>query len=222
MDRETYLRDPCLASALPFWKTEQVRIPENIRVIREDLFGGCPAGSDEPYFKLIHRLEAVEPPALPPGFAFVSCDLGEYAEHIRLCYADVGVSAEELREYTGRPVFDPALWVAVRDEATGRIAATGIAELDRSIGEGALEWIQVSPAYRRRGLGRCVVRELLSRLQGRAAFVTVSGRVNGPEDPRALYRSCGFTGPVIWHVVTVPPRTDPAREETDRNKKTGA
>ena len=35
-------------------------------------------------------------------------------------------------------------------EALQKTVATGIAELDTRIGEGILEWIQVSPKYRRR------------------------------------------------------------------------
>ena len=42
--------------------------------------------------------------------------------------------------------------------------ATGIAELDREIGEGVLEWIQVSKDYRRRELGSYLVCELLIKI----------------------------------------------------------
>ncbi len=56
---------------------------------------------------------------------------------------------------------------------TEKTAATGIAEFDVRIGEGILEWIQVSPEYRNRGLGAFVVNELLYRMQGKAGFVTV-------------------------------------------------
>ena len=38
MTKEEYLNNPCAASSLPFWKTEQVLIPENILVIRDDEF----------------------------------------------------------------------------------------------------------------------------------------------------------------------------------------
>lgn len=35
---EEYLRDPCGASSLPLWKTEQMEIPVNITVVREDQY----------------------------------------------------------------------------------------------------------------------------------------------------------------------------------------
>lgn len=90
---------------------------------------------------------------------------------------------------------------AVVDSATEKIAASGIAELDAEIGEGVLEWIQVSPAYRRRGLGEAIVRELLGRLKPMADFVTVSGRMNNETRPELLYKKCGFGDMVIWHVL---------------------
>jgi GNAT superfamily N-acetyltransferase len=201
MEKETYLADPCGASSLPFWKTEEIRIPEGMSVIREDRFDAeRHTGADEPYFKLVHRLEEIPRAGLPAGFSAAACDTDEFARHIRACYAEEGVTAAELEAYRRRPVFDPDLWIAIRDGG-GRIAASGIAELDTRIGEGCLEWIQVSPEYRRRGLGRYIVCELLRRMKDRAAFATVSGRVNNGDNPLALYLSCGFGHPVIWHIT---------------------
>jgi GNAT superfamily N-acetyltransferase len=69
------------------------------------------------------------------------------------------------------------------------------------MGEGILEWIQVSEGYRRRGLGSFLVKELLWRMQGKVKFATVSGQCDSPSCPERLYRSCGFTGQDVWHVL---------------------
>jgi len=45
------------------------------------------------------------------------------------------------------------------------------------------------------------VAELLRRMQGKALFVTVSGKCDDPCQPQQLYRACGFTGNSIWHVL---------------------
>ena len=56
--RQAYLDDPCQASSLPFWKTLQIKLAENIAVFREDEFHAESfEGIDEPYFKLVHQLE---------------------------------------------------------------------------------------------------------------------------------------------------------------------
>lgn len=91
--------------------------------------------------------------------------------------------------------------MAIKDNQTGNIAATGIAELDREIGEGVLEWIQVSGNYRRCGLGSYIVFELLWRMKDKAGFATVSGQCHNPTNPEELYRKCGFTGSDVWHVL---------------------
>lgn len=109
------------------------------------------------------------------------------------------------KAYKNHPVYDPFLWVAVKDELTGKTVATGIAELDARIGEGVLEWIQVSPTYRGKGLGAYLVNELLSRLKGKADFVTVSGKIKNRTNPLKLYENCGFSEKVIWHVACVKP-----------------
>ena len=98
-----------------------------------------------------------------------------------------------MRSYTTRPVYDTALWLAVKDDQTGNIVATGIAELDREIGEGILEWIQVSQDYRRKGLGRYIVSEFLWRMKGKAGFATVSGQCNNRQYPEWDFIS--FTEP---------------------------
>ena len=202
MNPEYYLSDPCGASSLPFWKTNAVTPPEGVTVVRDDEYSPFAyPGADAPYFKLIHRLENVAAPPIPAGYTLVAADSGTFASHINECYSDISVTAAELKEYASHPVYDPSLWIAVAEESSGRILATGIAEFDKSIGEGALEWIQVSPDCRSKGLGKFVVQSLLCELSRMARFVTVSGRCGGVTDPAPFYVSCGFTGKVIWHVI---------------------
>ena len=200
MTEKEYLQDPCGVSSLPYWKTEKSLITPGVTVVREDGFRADNyAGTDERYFKAVHDLVRFPRPDLPPGCNVVSCGADEAARHINVCYSSGAVTLKEMRAYARRPVYDPGLWIAVRDESG--IIASGIAERDDRIGEGILEWVQVSPDHRRGGLGRFVVCELLRRLKGRAAFVTVSGRLDDPNEPLRMYRSCGFRDPVVWHVI---------------------
>ena len=202
MNPEQYLSNPCKASSLPFWKTNLISLPPSMLVVRDDLFPGLQEGSiDTLYFKLLHRLNALSPCTLPNGFSFTSVDEYSMAAHISHCYEEERVSVEELKQYKKRNVYSPELWIGLKENDSGKLVATGIAEFDQEIKEGVLEWIQVSPEFRRRGLGRFVVNELLTRLVKMADFVTVSGRMNNPNNPYALYLNCGFEAPVIWHVV---------------------
>ncbi|MBO4825550.1 MAG: GNAT family N-acetyltransferase [Lachnospiraceae bacterium] len=200
---ERYVSNPCYVSSLPFWKMKEFQVPAGVKVIRNDeLPQKAIEGTDERYFKLLHDLEKITRPIHSPHFKIVKCGTESYVNHINECYVKEGISTEELKEYKKRRVYDPDLWIAVADKATGQIVATGIAELDTRIGEGILEWIQVSPQYRHKGLGKFVVQELLWRMKDKAFFAVVSGKVDSESRPMALYRACGFINPVIWHVIT--------------------
>lgn len=203
MEKTIYLTNPCKASSLPYWKSNLIKIPENMKVVlEEDLQSDEEQEySDERFFKLIHRLKNIEKPTLDNRYCMLRCGVSEYAKHIATCYSDVGISSEELVGYQTHAVYDRELWIAVTECGRNEIIASGIAELDTNIKEGILEWIQVSPEYRGKGLGKFVVNELFWRMKDKAEFVTVSGKVDNPTNPGELYLACGFFGEEIWHVM---------------------
>ena len=201
--KEQYLADPCATASIPYWKAKSITIPEGMLILHGAEFdtGKYAEYVDEPYFRLKHDLQGLSAPVLPDCFSTCPATPEDFALHINKCYNGIGVSAEELRRYSERPVYHPALWLAVKDDRTGEIVATGIAELDGEIGEGILEWIQVSMEYRECGLGSFVVSELLWRMKGIAKFSTVSGQRNNTTNPESLYRRCGFKGDDVWHIL---------------------
>lgn len=203
-EKEEYLLDPCGASSLSFRKSKLAAIPENMRIIRDDAFDPACFDSyiDTPYFKAIHRLAVLEKPELPHGFRLVAADAEEFSRHIRECFGGGPDAADTEFQHLFAPE-NASLRITLADEKTGKIAASGLAEIGAEIGEGSLEWIQVSPEYRRAGLGTFIVRELLRRLafSQNARFATVSGQLNSEWHPLALYEKCGFAESVIWHVL---------------------
>lgn len=201
--KEQYLADPCKAASIPYWKSKSITVPENMKILHQDEYDCAEYQSyiDEPYFRLIHDLKGISKPILRQGYSLCVVTLSEYADHINSCYNTIGITEEELSQYLIRLVYDATLWLAVKDNQTGKIIATGIAELDCEIGEGILEWIQVSESYRGKGLGRYVVLELLWRMKDKADFATVSGQCNNPSNPERLYRKSGFVGDDVWHIL---------------------
>lgn len=202
---EQYKNDPCGTLSIPYHKAGGSKLPEGMRVVHDREFDPAAfAGySDAPYFRLIHRLSDIRSADDSP-FSVRTAGEGDIpliADMINRSYEDIGITCERLRSMRSASVFDPALWVVAYEESSGLPAACGIAELDRETGEGALEWIQTLPGYRMQGAGKRVVLELLSRLRGKAEFVTVSGRANGKDTPENFYRACGFAGNDIWHVL---------------------
>ena len=203
INKNEYLICPCKVSSIPYWKAKSITVPDGMSIVHQDNFNQIEYQHyiDEPYFRLIHNLQDLSVQVLPQGYSIYKATLKDFADHINSCYSKIGVTEADLRDYLARPVYDSALWLAVKDNQNNEVLATGIAELDKEIGEGVLEWIQVSEQHRGCGLGKYVVSELLWRMRDNARFATVSGQCNNPTDPQALYRKCGFTGSDVWHVL---------------------
>lgn len=160
----------------------------------------------KPYFRLRYDFEGPARLArLPEQYRFANVQIEREAQAVSdligQCYDDLHPDVETVRGWAHLPVFAADLWLWVLDEKTGRPAGLGIAEVDPSLPEGSLEWIQVLPEYRSIGLGQALVRELICRMKGRVQFVTVSGESNNLTHPEHLYRSCGFTGEDVWWVM---------------------
>lgn len=201
--KEEYLANPCKAASIPYWKAKSITVPYGMVILHRDEFNRfeCQQYFDELYFRLIHMMQGLSAPTLPPGYSICSATLSDFTAHINGCYDEIHIDEEELHSFLTHPVYDADLWISVKDNRTGEIIATGIGEIDQEIGEGVLEWIQVSKPYRRKGLGKYMVSELLWRMKGKANFATVSGQCNNTTNPESLYRSCGFAGSDIWHVL---------------------
>ena len=200
---QDYIQNPCRVSSLPFWKTKNIDVPADMLIVHDEQYQtGCfNEYDDERYFRLRHDMNGLHKPDLPYGYTVVYATASEYANHINDCYSDLSVTEELISSYADHVVYVDDLWVAVADNETKRIVASGIAEYDSEVCEGALEWIQVNEAYRRKGLGQFIVNELLWRMKDKALFVTVSGKAGNETNPELLYRSCGFAGADIWHIL---------------------
>ncbi len=159
----------------------------------------------KPYFRLIHKNLAIPTVKLPLGFRIVDVNVDKEADNvvelIMKCYNNLHPSSQNVRDWSKRSVFDKNLWIWVIDERKDIPAGLGIAELDSIIPEASLEWIQVLPEYRGRGLGECIVLELLNRLDSRVEFTTVSGEVDSQTKSESLYRRCGFLGNDVWWIL---------------------
>jgi GNAT superfamily N-acetyltransferase len=162
------------------------------------------ASSVSRYFRLVHRGPAVAG-GLPSGLAFRDVDgrreVAEVAAFINRCYEGVALRPETVGAWLDHPTVALDLWVWVVEPETDAPVGLGIAELDPTVPEASLEWVQVLPAYRRQGVGTALVSELLRRVAGRVAFTTVSGELDNVTNPEALYRRCGFTGDDVWWVL---------------------
>lgn len=207
IDVDKYIANPCRVLSTAFWKASHFPIPPNVTIFHKD---DLPCNNFDKhataYFRLLHKLDARQYFPLPQGYSYRQIRLPDEAQTladlINHCYDSHNHTAKSILRWTTYPAFDPTLWLFVISDLTNSPVAAGLADFDKSIREGSLEWIQVMPEYRGRGLGQAIVSELLKRLKhsNQAAFVTVSGECDNDTNPEALYRKCGFVGDDIWYV----------------------
>jgi GNAT superfamily N-acetyltransferase len=211
MTLSDYLTNPCRMSSLPYWKLDRGDMLSKVSVHhgKDCLDLETCKNAHQRYFRLIHHLEGVAGPSVDVRTIDISADLDALSLMINTAYGHEGIriGPGTLRGYMTLPVFDPMLWVKI--EENGQIIASGIACFDPLAKEGTLEWIQVLQDHRHKGYGRLIVNSLLERLSTKASFVTVSGRLGNSTDPERLYRTTGFQGDDVWHVIT-----DPETEDT--------
>lgn len=200
-----YLKSPCGASSIPYWKTKSLVIPDNMLIIhdrdfcRENYVGY----DDEIYFRLYHDLKDIDV-VITDNVEIVTATadiIDVLVEMINACYSDLFVTKEQLENCMKTPVYNSDLWILLKDRISGKYIGSGIADLDREVGELSIEWVQVLPEYRNRGFGGIIVNYLLNKIKGTAKFATVSGKVDNPMQPERLYRKCGFKGNDVWHIL---------------------
>ena len=200
-----YLENPCGALSIPYWKNENIKPPSNMKIVHNNEFNENYLNeySDEKYFRLIHHLNNIER-SIVEGFSIKTAEISDIpaiVEIINKSYNDLSVSYDQILSFTKTKVYKKDLWILVIDNKTDKIIGCGIADFDAEAKEGILEWIQVLPEYRGKRIGKMIVNELLSRMD-KADFATVSGKTDNPTNPERLYRSCGFVGNDIWHILT--------------------
>ena len=203
---EAYKQNPCGTLSIPYWKNKQTQIPPNMYIVHDSDFAlnSYPEYHDEPYFRLYHPLVDI-PTATSDSISIITAkrdDIPIFVDIINQSYTDLSVTPDQLNRYTQTDVYLPELWIMAIDEANSCVVGCGIADFDKELQEGIIEWVQVIPAYRNRKIGQLIVNALLTRLASVARFATVSGKVNNPTVPEVLYRKCGFTGNDVWHILT--------------------
>lgn len=203
---EAYRKDPCGTLSIPYWKHRNIRIPEHMQIVHQRAFDASQYAGyrDEPYFRLSHTLKEIPVPEVP-GIRIETAlpeDIPCLADVINRSYTDLSVTCEQLKGYTQTEVYAPSLWIMAVNLTDAAVVGCAMADVDRELREGVVEWVQVLPGWRRRGIARLMVCELLQRMSGMADYATVSGKTRNSTCPEALYRSCGFTGSDVWHVLT--------------------
>lgn len=196
-----YLKNPCGTLSIPYWKSKHIRIPSHLRIFHQDHFDMSTKYEHvDRYFRLINDLSIIPEHNDIVKTIHIDTDITDLMSLINLSYQEdhISVTRDDIIKWMNHPVYDQTLWVKIN--INHQMIASGIAEFDIETKEGIIEWVQVHPDFQRKGYGKMIVNELVSRLSRVAKFITVSGNLNNQKHPEQLYRACGFSGNDIWYI----------------------
>ncbi len=202
---EDYKKNPCKAFSIPYWKGKGLTVPANMKIIHKDEFDEKLLDDylDSRFFRLKHSLNSIPELRIPEVKLEViqSGRIKELADMINRSYAhsEIRVSEEDIRSLTATPVYCPELWIGAMldDKLIGSI----LCDFDAEVGEAIVEWLQVLPEYRGRGIASALVCRALKTMRRFADFATVSGDCDNVTNPERVYRNCGFEGNDVWHIL---------------------
>ncbi len=206
MNLNDYLQNPCGSSSIPFWKMQRIKTPENMKIIHHRSFTSDLLNyyNEKCYFRLKHDLINICSPELINGYTFELITDNQFpalAELINLSYRSLGleVDVNQIISWTKTEVYQSNLWISIYHG--NRMVGSIIADFDSIAKEATIEWLQVLPKYRHKGLATMAVNEFLNRIKDKADFATVYGELDNQTNPEIVYRRCGFTGNDVWHVL---------------------
>ena len=176
-------------------------VPDSVRIIHCKDWNGQYSDYQR-FFRVKHDLKDL--PEIDFDYDVISIEhqAKQLSGMINASYIHEGltVTEEEILQWREHETFREDLCIYINSDG-GIMVASGIAEYDSCCREGIIEWVQVLPEYRGRGLGQKIVNVLLARLKKIGAeFVTVSGDLDNISDPLEMYRRCGFKGNDVWYI----------------------
>lgn len=204
MDIKEYLQNPCGMLSIPYWKAKTLAIPDSMRIIHCRYWNEQHSDFQR-FFRIKHDLNNLRPIDFDYNTLSIDYQATQLSEMINVSYKheNIVVTEQDILRWKHHETFREDLCVYINAE-NGQMVASGIAEYDETCREGVIEWVQVLPEYRERGMGKKIVDVLLSRLKSIGAdFVTVSGNLDNTSKPLKLYKRCGFTGDDIWYICRV-------------------
>lgn len=201
---EDYKKNPCKVSSIPYWKAKSLTVPANMKIIHSDEFDEKLLNNyfDRRFFRLVHDLTQIPKfNATGINFEVIQSDkINELADMINCSYThEIRVSVDYVNSLTATQVYCPELWIgAVLD---GKLIGSIICDFDIEVGEAVIEWLQVLPEYRGRGIASALICKALKAMSSFADFATVSGECDNITNPERVYRHCGFEGEDVWHIL---------------------
>ncbi len=144
---------------------------------------------------------------MPPGFEIIPLDPREHSvaasRLINEAYPSLPrlTKPEALVRMTETEHYFPDGWFFLLHQPTGSRVGLAISGYDPEMEEGFIDWVQVAPRFRHRGLGISLTSEAIRRLSDRARLITASGSLEAPFTLGDLFRECGLDQMRQWSIL---------------------
>lgn len=144
---------------------------------------------------------------VPPGFEIVTFDpardIPTAAGLMNAAYPSLQrlTTPEKLQALIAAEHFCPEGWFFLRHKPSGQRVGLTICGYCPHTREGFIDWTEILPRFRHRGLGALLVKEAINRLAERSDFLTASGSLDAPFVMGDLYMACGFEQMRQWSIL---------------------
>ena len=207
MNIEEYRRNPCRYSSLSWHKSKSFNVSNGIKVFHINEYNSLYKYKIiDKYFKMSHNLKKINDYKLSSILTLRKIDINseieleKISEMVIKSYTDERLPLNQIKDMINSPYFDRELWKVIVDESDNFIGSC-IAEIDKEVPEGIIDWIQVLPKYQNQGLGKVLINSTLEYMKDKVEFAIVSGRIDNETNPLELYKACGFIGDDVWIIV---------------------
>lgn len=199
-----YKANPCRYSSIPLYKEIRRNPHQKITVIHHTQYRNEKGQYHGRFLRLKHDLNHI-PYVTLDGFKPIAFDkthdIDKAVELINTSYESSTVKRETIELMMVDRVYNSKLWYYIVEKQSNKPVALGIAHYDSIVNEISLDWIQVLPKYRNKGIGKLLLRKLLLEASSIGAFATVSFDLDNLTSPEHLYRRMGFKGHDLWHII---------------------
>jgi len=160
-------------------------------------------------FRAIYEGPKPGPVSVPAGLRMLTVDpekdLPTLADLMNSAYPSLPrfIDAERLAVAARAPSYYADGWFFLCDETLARPIGAAVCGYCGETDEGFIDWVQVLPRFRGRGLGVILAREAIRRLAA-AGCITVSGSLDAPFAVGELYADCGFGQFRQWSILGQP------------------
>lgn len=221
-----YQQDPTHTLPIPYWKHKQTSVREDMVIVSDEKFNEVLYREfiDTKYYRLEHDLLNLKLGKIGSHYSFSTYktnDTFNIYNLIKECYKEDELQFEKIERLVKDETFNNLLCVFLycdkyymieknivninkigpRKEKKLKPIGMIMANFDEETKEASIEYLCIIEKYRKKGLGKLLIQEILLRISNIAEFATVTYPIESEYNLDNLFRSCGFTGDAVWHVL---------------------